>query len=240
MLYKTRGIVFHTVKYSESSVVTKIYTEKFGLRTYIVRSLYGKKSGTRAALLQHLALLDLVVYEKNLNGIQNIKEIQMAWQYRSLPYDMIKSSIILFLNELFYKAIHEEEPNEALFRYISDTLVYLDLKTGNIGDLHLHAAIGLTRLLGFFPRDNYTDQTKYFDLREGMFVNEIPVHNNFMAPPQSRQLHDMLDEESQERTIFQDSGQRNLMLEKLLEYFRLHIPGFGELKSPQVLKQILI
>jgi DNA repair protein RecO (recombination protein O) len=239
MLHKTRGIVFRTVKYSDTSVIARIYTEKFGLRSYIIRAIKGKKSSSKIALLQHLSLLNLVVYEKDRGGIQNIKEMESARQFSSIPFDFIKSSVLLFLNEILYKAVHEEEANQSLFDYIFDSLCQFDEAAGGIENYHLHFTLGLTKFLGFYPRNNFSGQNEYFDLREGIFVENRPFHNNFMEPLQSRKLYQMLDTEMSQVSLFENSGERNAMLVNILDYFKLHVPGFIEIKSLPVLQQVL-
>jgi len=239
MLHKTRGIVFHTIKYSDTSVIAKIYTEKFGLRSYIIRTLKGKKNASRNGLLQHLSLLNLVVYEKNRGGIQNVKEMDSAYQFRNIPNDIVKSSVFLFLNEMIYKAVHEEEPNPHLFDFIYDSVSGFDVTEQGIENYHLYFTIGLSKFLGFYPRNNFTEKNEYFDLREGLFVEHMPFHTNFMEPLLSLKLKQMLDGGLTENPVFENAAGRNAMLEKLMDYFKLHVPGFGEIKSLPVLQQVL-
>jgi len=239
MLHKTRGIVFRTVKYSDTSVIAKIYTEQFGLRAYIVRAVKGKKSASKTGLLQHLSLLNLVVYEKNNRGVQNLKEMEAAHQFRSIPFDIIKSSILLFLNEILYKAIHEEEPNQPLFDFIFDSLKGFDEAVAGIENFHIYFAIGLSKFLGFYPRNNFTGHNEYFDLREGLFVENRPFHNNFMEPAISRKFNQMLDSGTSGQILFENSNDRNAMLVNILDYFKLHVPAFIEIKSLPVLQQVL-
>jgi len=105
MISKTKGIVFHQLKYSETSFIVKIYTQEFGLQSYLIKGARNKKSKIRPALLQHLSLLELIVTHKEKSNLQHIREIRSAHQYSNLPFDMIKSSITLFVNELLLKSI---------------------------------------------------------------------------------------------------------------------------------------
>src|SRR6266576_2549086 len=63
MIYRTHGIVFRTIKFSETSVVSKIYTEKFGMQSYIVNGVRSEKSKTKAAHLQVKSTLGLFMME---------------------------------------------------------------------------------------------------------------------------------------------------------------------------------
>ena len=109
MLQKTRGIVLHSVTYSETSLVVKIYTEAFGLQSYLLKGAKGKRSSFRPVFFQPLNLLDAVVYKNEKTALQSMKEVQLAHPFRSIPFDIRKSSIALFLNEILYKSIREEE-----------------------------------------------------------------------------------------------------------------------------------
>ena len=239
MLYKTRGIVIHTIKYSDTSVIAKIYTEKFGLRSYLIRGVRSKKAKIRAAQLQHLNLLDLVVYEKGNDGLQNLKETEIAYQFNSIPYNVIKGAVVLFLNEILYKTLHEESANQNLFNYLFDALVQFDLMENTFQDFHLLFLVGLSKYLGFYPRRNYSAQNKIFDLQEGYFIREKPLHVNFLEIDMAAKLNKVLESKDLTTNIFENTKERNLFMEGLLSFYRLHIPVFGEIKSHGVLHEVL-
>ncbi|HZK06874.1 MAG TPA: DNA repair protein RecO [Bacteroidales bacterium] len=237
MLHRTRAIVLKTIKYSETSVIAHMFTEAFGLRSYIIKGVFGKKKNGTRTLLQSLSLLDLVVYEKPRAGLQNIKEISIAQPYTNISFDVHKGAILMFLNEIIYKSIGEQEPDEDMFRFIYNQLVTLDETTSGIADFHLTFIIRFTKYLGFLPRNTYSDRNTYFDMQEGEFVSLPPLHTNFMNPYYSRQLNMLLQESSQK--IFENASMRNALLEKIIIYYSLHVPAFGEVKSLPVLHQLL-
>ena len=61
MLIKTRGIIFKSIKYSETSLILDVYTEELGLQKYIISGVRSKKARTTAGMLQIMSLLDLDV-----------------------------------------------------------------------------------------------------------------------------------------------------------------------------------
>src|SRR5258705_1073932 len=124
MYAKTRGIVLHTLKYSETSVITKIYTEKLGLQSYIVKGVRAAKSKSKAAMLQPLTLLEMEVSHRENKQLQFIKEFRRAFIYQSIPFDTLKSTISFFLLEVISKAIREHEPNNEMFEFIYDSLCH--------------------------------------------------------------------------------------------------------------------
>jgi len=193
MIAKTQGIVFHQIKYSESSLIVKIYTREFGIQSYLLKGLRSKKSKISPALLQHLSLLDIVASHKEKSNLHYIREIHSAHQYASIPYDMTKSSITLFVNELLMKAIREEEPNTALFDFVFQSMQWLDLASENYVNFHLIFSMQLCRYLGFYPRGVYAPSTPYFDLEEGCFENRRPLHHNYLQGKESENLSMLSD-----------------------------------------------
>src|SRR6185436_8347298 len=122
MIHSTRGIVFRTVKFSETSVISKIYTEKFGMQSYIVNGVRSEKSKTKAALLQVMSMLDMQVYHHENRNLHRIKEMRPSYVFSSILFDPLRGSIGLFMMEVLNKCIHEEETNEEMFAFITDNL----------------------------------------------------------------------------------------------------------------------
>ena len=98
MITKTRGIVLNYIKYGDTSIICKIYTEQFGLQSYIINGIRKSKS-KNIGLFQPLNILDLVVYHKKTSGLQRIKESKLDYAYKTLHLDMKKISVCFFLSE---------------------------------------------------------------------------------------------------------------------------------------------
>jgi DNA repair protein RecO (recombination protein O) len=96
MLFTTKGIVLHHFKYSEKSVIAKVYTEKFGLQSYILNGVRSTKSKNKAVYLQPLSLVEISANHKENKGLQQVKNIQLAEVYESIPFNIGKTSIVLF------------------------------------------------------------------------------------------------------------------------------------------------
>ncbi|MDP5140324.1 MAG: DNA repair protein RecO, partial [Spirosomaceae bacterium] len=126
MLHKTRGIIINFIAYRETSIITKVYTEEFGIQTYIENGVRSSRGRNRMALFQPATLLDLVVYMNPKKDIQRISEIKCNNPYQTLPYDVLKSSIALFMTEILHKTLKEESENKPLFNFLNQTLIDLD------------------------------------------------------------------------------------------------------------------
>lgn len=240
MLHSTRGIALHATKFSETSSVVKIYTELFGLQSYLVKGIRKQNAKIKPGLFQPLTLLDLVVYHKEKTSLQNLKEAAYSHPYQSIPFDIRKSSLALFINELIYKTIHEEEPHPELFEFLFGTCLQLDAAAENFSLFHLVFSLQLTRYLGCMPQSNYSTATPYLNLRDGIFQAEAPDHREFLDPVMSRLFDKLLVmPEGKVPSFTVPSESRDNLLEAILNYYRLHVPGFRELKSHHVLHTVL-
>jgi DNA repair protein RecO (recombination protein O) len=239
MLFKTRGIVLHHIKYSETSVIVTIYTELFGRKSYLINGVRSKKAKIKANILQPLFLLDMEVYNKPKRDLQRVKEVQNDFIFNSLPYDIRKSTVALFIAEILYKTIQEQEPNSDLFSYLYNSIQVFDLKEEGAANFHLYFLIHLTKYLGFFPENNYSETYPYFDLKAGRFVQLKPLHLFFLDKEDSAILSGLIVfSENQHDQLKITPGSRINILEKILDYYSLHNEGVSNVKSLSVLKDV--
>jgi DNA repair protein RecO (recombination protein O) len=238
MYHKTRGIVLHTIKYSETSVIARIYTEQLGLQSYMVKGVRAAKSKSKAALLQPLTLLEMEVSHRENKGLQFIKEFRRAFVFQSIPFDTLKSAISFFLLEVITKSIREHEPNDEMFEFIYEALCILDNAEALNPDFHLLFLLHFARHLGFAPHTNYSEQNCFFEMSEGVFVSQ---QGGFyvMSKRESLLLFHLLQLRLSEKTSLKISRtERQEILRQLLKYYQLHLENFS-LKSPDVLEVIL-
>lgn len=244
MTHKTKGIVLRTVKYGETSVVTTIYTELFGVQTYIVKGVRqgGKKTQGKATYFQPAAMLDLVVYRNELKNMQFIRDYNWSFLYQHVLFDVIKNSVAMYMVELLLHSLKQPEANPELFYLIEDTLKQLDKGTDTFtANLPLYFMLQLSNELGFQIQGNYSIATPVLDLREGEFVAEVPLHPHYMAGELARIISDLLhimfynDLETMQlnRTI------RRQLTQACQQFMALHIQDFGEMRSLPILQEIL-
>lgn len=240
MLYNTRGIVFNFFKYSESSIIAKIFTEEFGLQSYIVKGVRSKHSKTKLALFQPLTLVDLVAFHKENKSINHLKEISVCYAYQSISLGMEKRSVLFFIDELLYRSIREETPNKELFDWLFNALTWFDLNATGTVNFHLVFMLQLSRFLGFYPKKTLRNKPSVFDLQEGQFTDVIPKDPQYITGilvTKLELLYESTFESSQSLDI--NNNDRRKLLDILITYYRLHLPGFGEMKSLEVLKTVL-
>lgn len=240
MLHKTRGIIFRATDYGESSVIVQIFTEKFGLQSYIINGAKKPKAKISRNMLQPLHLLDLVVYHKNTGSMQRISELKNSPVLLSIPYDVIKSCIAIFLNEVLYKAIKQQSPDENLFDFIFSAIEWLDHQTESVTNFHLVFLTRLTRYLGFYPDRYMAGEADYFDIKNGQFARYKPESVSYLSPPHTQNFALVLQTSFEDMQLLKLSNdERRYLVQKLLEYYAMHIEGFGNIKSADVLEEVL-
>lgn len=236
MLHKTKGIVLQSIKFNESSIIAKIYTADFGLRSFLVKGVRSAGKSGKASLFSPMNILELEMYHRENKGLQYLKEFRPAHLYKTISTDILKSSIALFLAEVLGKCIQEEEANRELFHYIEETLLDLDAASHAESNAHLTFLLGFTKYLGFYPNTQSGIERAYFDLQDGSFSGEMPPHSYFIAPPHTEFLKQLLSGHSPVQMSVAD---RNFLLEKILLYFQLHLHNFRKITSHHVLHEVL-
>lgn len=236
--------MLRTVKYGETSIIVTIFTELFGVQSYLVNGVRtSTKKGTgKANLFQPSAILDLVVYHNELKHLNRIKEFKWAYLYKNIFSDVPKNAVSLFMVELLTKCLKQPEGNSELFHFTEDIFMQLDESSGAImANIPLFFALHLPFHFGFRITDNYSEKNPFLDLQEGSFVNEQPRHPHFLEDKQaavtSQLLQVMQPEELEDIKLNHDF--RRHLLQRYEDYYRLHIQDFGTMKSLPVLREVL-
>jgi DNA repair protein RecO (recombination protein O) len=243
MTHKTKGIVLRSIKYGETSLVVTIFTELFGVQTYMVNGVRtAKKASAKANYFQPAAILDLIVYHSENKSMQRIKEFSWAVLYNNVLTDVIKNSIASYIMELLQKCLKQPEANADLFNFCEEVLLQLDTCSKKVAaNFPLFFALHLTHFFGFRMADDFDSVNCFLDLQEGMFIDHQPVHPHFIegekAALTSQLLKVMQPYELEEFTL--NHIIRRQLLLHFHDYYALHIPEFGQMKTLMVLHEVL-
>lgn len=235
MLIKTKAIVLSALKYQEKSLIVKCYTLHHGITSYFVQSAFSsKKANQRIAYFQPLNSLEIEATHKNKGTLEHFKEVKLAHAYQSIYTDIVKSTVVLFLSEILHHSILEEEKNEKLFTFLETALLWLDAHE-EAANFHLIVLLELTKHLGFYPDTTEID-FPFFDKSEGVFtpfqsINALNQHETALL---KKLIHLKFDGDQK---VFVGI-ERQILLNVLLDYYRLHLEGFKQPKSLAVLKEV--
>ena len=241
MLIKTKGIVLKAIKYSETSLIVDVFTLELGLRKYIISGVRKKNAKYSAGLFQHMSIIDLVAYEKKGRNMHRIKEVQLAYPYATLPYDIKKSAVGLFITEVIQKVLQGEEEHAELFDFLYETYYLLDTTQESIANIPTLFLLELTQFLGIRPEHNFSDQNSYFNLLEGYFQEAPPFeHNHYLQASESRVFSTYMNYDvCSSHQLNTNASERKLMLEYLLQFYQLHIDRFPTINSHLILEEVL-
>ena len=238
MLIKTRGIVLSYLKYRETSIIARVYTERLGLQSYVVNSVRKAKPPGRIALFQPFTLLELVAYVARGNGgLTRLSEFRCAEAFQTLPYEVQKSSVVLFLSEIVGRAVREEEQNEPLFQFLHDSILDFDRQATGTENFALIFLLRLATYLGFGVSSGaeLTDQV--------IMAGHAPVANGAIGPAtlRLREFEIYFDEllHGPGTSTIPNGRVRHDLLNVLIRYYQLHVEQLGEIRSLDILSQVL-
>ncbi len=243
-IHCTKGIVLRTIIYGETSIITTIYTELFGIQHYIVKGVRQstKKSHSKAIYFQPAAILEVEVYHNELKNLQFIKEFQWAVIYEQLFSNVTKHAIAIYIIELLHRCLKQPEPNSNLFYIVENILQKIDTQTDRyIANIPVYFILQLTAELGFQIHGKISEDTPILDLKEGQFVKDTPLHPFYVGHEQSLIISKLLHmkDENELGNILLNRTLRQQLLQTLQLFISLHIADFGEIKSLSILQEIL-
>jgi DNA repair protein RecO (recombination protein O) len=217
LIVKTRAIILNHLRYGESSLIVHLYTESLGRQAIFVKGAFAKKSQMRAALFQPLHLVEIEMHHRANRQMQRISNIRLLQAFHDIPVNPVKNSIALFITELLYKTLREEEGNPELFDFLFHAIQTLDLIETGAANFHLLFMVHLTRYLGFYPNS------------EGFLEKNLLPFSQLLTL--SFEHLDSLKISHQ---------QRNHLIESLLSYYAVHLDNFGQVKSFEVLQHVFL
>ena len=243
-IHKTNGIVLRCVKYGDTSIIATIYTELFGVQSYIVKGIRkpSKKGGSNANNFLPAAILDLQVYHNEQKHIQFIKEFQWSYLYNNIYFDVIKNAVAMFAIELLQHSLKQPEANPDLFYFLENSLQQLDeCNATATANFPLFFILKLGNQLGFGIQGTYNIETPVLDLQEGFYIAETPIHPYFIEKKLAEITSIIIEtnEVKDLETIKLNQQIRRQLIDFYTQYFMLHIANFIELKSLEVLKAVL-
>ena len=213
MLVKTSGVVLKTIKYSDTSLISKIFTRDYGMLTFMLKGALRSIKKGKGNILQPAYILDMEIHYKENRNFQIIKEYKLATIYQSIDFHFRKKSIALFLVEFSQNLLSSNETNEELFELLIKILLLLDdpdLPDDNIAIEYMKSCASL---LGFgFTQDN--QEGKYFDLLQGSF-DTSKKNRHTLDLKESKLIYDFATNDQ----FILTPTQRKTLFEIFLEYF---------------------
>lgn len=241
MEYKIRCIVLRTVKYGDNKVIVDLLSREEGRVSLVCGvAMKGKSSGrgkVHRQLFQPLSVLDVEYERTPRQSMGRLNEARLAVVYTTLPFDGVKLSLSFFVAEFLAFATRDQHADAPLYDFVERSLVWMDLSSRGLVNFHLMFMMRLTKFLGFHPDVESYEEGSLFDLRDGTFVSHAPLHRDFLTAEDARRMLQLMRMSSSNLHLYKMSrAERNRAVDVCLHFYRLHIPGFGEMKTLEVLR----
>ncbi len=231
MLVKTNAIVLNSINYSDNSLICKVFTKDYGLKTFFINN---KKKIVN--IIYPLSILEITFNNRDNKNMLKFCEITSDISLKNTRFNYYKNTIIFFLSEILSNIIKEDYKEPELFDFINDSIIKLDEIDENIADFHLVFLLKLSELIGFKPRNNFSEINKYFNIVEGHFT--YLKSDNSLNASESAYLSNLFDKKYGESIeVIINGQQRSLVLEFFINYYSHHLSKFREIKTLDVLKQ---
>jgi DNA repair protein RecO (recombination protein O) len=239
MLEKTRGIILNQIKYTDSGIVARLYTRKFGRQSFLIKGMRNRKAGKHNILFQPMFILDLEMLFKASREMQVLKEFSVSFAPYDIHSNIKKSCVAIFLGEVLASVLKEESPHIEMFDYIEESIIYFDSCKENYANFHIAFLAGLSSFLGFEPGQRTNDSDIFFDMTNGRFVPIPPVDGKYANESVSNILAAFfIASYDTAKDIILTGSMRNEVLEILVKYYSIHLPGLKKIKSLEVLKEV--
>lgn len=240
---KINAIVLSRVNYSDRHDIVNLYSDLFGKISALTLK---SKSGKSKNLLKNrpfpLALIEASINFNPGKEIQHLKNVTVVTPWQNIYFHPIKNTISLFISEFLSKIFRENVEDPDAWNFLISSFLRFNQVTHENAILNFHLAftIGLLKIIGLQPDTYHLSEAPYFDMREGHYTLSRPLHNDvisgryapfpalFMRMNFDNMHHFKLSKQERER-----------VLDGIIYYYSLHLPGFDNLRTPPLLKQLL-
>ncbi len=231
--------MLHTLKYGDKSLIVYLLTDVGGRQSFMVQGIRSSQGrGSKAALFQPMFAVEFEGLQSPKMELHRFKEVRSGQVLRSLPFDVRKSTIALFMAEVLYRLVKESEPNPDLFAFVWNSVGVLDALQEGVSNFHLWFLTNLSAFLGFFPAGEYRTGC-WFDICEGAYVPEQPLHPQHFTPEMTTFLRDFAECDVRcLGEIGMNRQQRVALMQSLLAYYGYHLDSIHAVQSVQILQEV--
>ena len=236
---KTPALVLSTVNYGDRQLIVDLLTRQAGRQSFIVRLSQSPHGRVHRRLFQPLTLLDADFTLRPNRTLQRFSEVRMSRPWTSLTANPYKMPLVFFVAEFLRHATRDEQDVATLFDYVVDSVEWLDMASEGYANFHLVFMSRLSMFLGFFPNLESYEPGACFDLRSGCFSTTVPPHPDYIQADEAEAMVGLMRLSFTTMRLFRMSReQRNRCVDVILDFYRLHIPAFPELKTLGVVREL--
>lgn len=236
MLKKSEGIVLRTLKHQDAHLITRMYTETYGMQDFIIKGYASAASRRKYSYFQPLSIIEVVYFEKHGQEIHKVQESRMSVFLKSIQTNPIKVTLGLSISEIFYDCVKEQEGDEELYQLLKTVIVHLDESEEKFIHYFFYFLVHFLKVSGFAPdiMIESWDKPAFFDFQNGRIFHHEGGNSRlcflFTAFLQS-------DIENCTRILFSNE-EKKMFISGVFQYYHFHVQGFRQPKTIQVFSEI--
>jgi DNA repair protein RecO (recombination protein O) len=216
-----------------------MYTEVFGRVSYLVARNRGKKTTVSKALFMPLSVVEMEVEHQNKRDLHRIREAKQCYPLNRLFTDPVKNALALFMAEVLFRVVKDTEPDARLFDYLYRSICLLELAEDGVANFHVVFLLHLLHYLGIFPNTDSYAEDYYFDMQNGVFADRSPLHRHYLNREESRIFARLFKISYENMSLYAFSRHDRVnILNRILTYYRIHLPEIPEIKSLAILQAL--
>lgn len=238
MRVSDKAIVLQAIKYGDKKNILKLFTREHGLLTVTCVLGSAPSSKIKSSTVLPLSLIDVELITKQNKEVHQLTEAACYYINTTISSSISKLTIAQFINEILIKSLKEQTVNVLLYDFIEGCLKYLNESEDDHINLHVYFLMELTKYLGIEPSNNHSTASPYFDCRDGRFSSanlafplglDLDDSSLFAASLKTNCLTEKLS-----------NLQRKRLLNILVNYYQVHMPGFNQVRSLDVLHEVVM
>lgn len=235
-LERITGLVIDIIRYSDRHNVVTMYTRERGRMSFLSNVGTGKAARMRNSRLRPLSVVATDVDIRGNRELQRLGAVTPVILWQELYFNPVKVSIVMFLSEFLNTYLRQSDADTALWDFVVRSLEGLDCERKSVANRHLAFLIGLLPHAGIQP--DLSGDGRWFDMREGVVTDFIPLHHDMVTGDELRALKVIARMTAANCGRFRfNAPQRRRLLTGLLQYYSIHFPGLSNLKSPSILAE---
>ena len=218
MTERVNAYVLSSRKFKDSLRLAHVFTLEYGIQTFLFRT--GKK-GENMSFFQPLNAIQFSG-KKSDGKLEIARDMSLSEIYSSIPFQVEKTTVALFISEFLYRCLPEHYVNEEVFELLQKTTQRLD-HVEKTGTLPIHFIAQFAKEMGFLSED-------YEITFENTRTDEALLH-------QSLKLFISTSIESEVVSNL-NRDQRKSLLEELIAFCSLHLDTSIRLNSLEMFHEI--
>lgn len=223
------AIFIHRISYSESSLITTFFTKEHGFQKFLFKG--GKKKSHQ---LFPLSVSEIEYYERRESDLWNITSAEPAFR-QQLPFDPVKSSIAFFIADVLNMLLRGTERDDELYNFVRGSILNLE-ETEEVALFPSKFMIGLTKYLGVQPLIEDSNNN-WIDLKAGTIGGFRELDSHSVEGPVVEALKSILENNSLNSAL--GKLERQQLLRTMIDYYKIHVPGFKEPGTYDIIREIL-